>query len=1414
MTTSILKTKPLLLAALLLCASIPALAQEGGSEGFWLPQGTNPAGESFARQTDPAAALSDDPANLLRTGIKKGVRGNRLDAELFAGPDAAVLKSGFFEPWPALLSSLHEPAVLVDSSDVAGLEKTKPFLIIPSGGLSGHAASAFFKASLAAYVRSGGVLIVFAQENSGDFTALPLPDGSKLAVSGAGWAQDNGPLFRASSVQSSHPMLSGTGKSIPDIETSGYLTSWPEKAQIVLTRPDGYPTLITYPVGTGWVVITALFTDFSFGQGRLEQDEKALLRDLVAWAKAPQGTLPVVVGRQLDVTLLIHGPAQGDASAARISIVGPGKTTAPDQIVKLSAMQGKTMVLPFSFAVPADIPPGNYHLEYVLLDAAGRAITATAEADAGRFSLGQPTVAAPLLKQKQPLSPLPLTFRVELLQELVAGSLTATVAISAEDTPGIGQDQDFFMRMAGQEKAFRLTADKAQLTFELPARDAAARIAYTIYHSSGRSLARGSFPAAAAAKGLSFDRAFAQADRNMKALVRGVGLGELTLTGPGVAATRMVVDSGSFDFTLPRNLPTGIYPVMWALRKRDNSSREGQELLAVSGYSVTIQEAIVRKRAESGTSGLSALLRVIASTPLPVTAKLQLRGPDGKTRPAIESQVALTTGPQEVMLPITTSIDQAGIWELLYSLWAKLPEGPGLPSEPVSVASGRALFDAGNAAVLGLATDQPLYYEPSDPVAVSASVYGTGKTKFELFLDNKRIQKDRLDLAGASVQVVPLAGIAAGTHTLKATLSNDPLESARECTIIYGAHLPDLTVTMQAPKPAGTVLSVGIGVRNEGKSTAAPSSLALYDGNPAAGGKVIEQVKIHKLIPGDQEVILINWPLSKKSGAHTLYAIANNDHAVIESNADNNTATIEVQVPDLLLGLYPDKSSFSSGEAISAIFTALNLANATYKNLAIILQLISPDGGAILAETIKIDELTPGKLQRIDRSFRPGALPVGNYKLVLELSGKTVLVSKTVDFSILPTLAISGTLHDTPKTAAQCRPFTIQYKATNTGNLPVSSGTLKIDIKGPNAAQPLFSRQLPFTETTSSLTMDSVELSQGTYTVQLKAAVTNQTQKISRDLLLAERALIVKGPLTVLRSGAPFPRVLVWQGSAGSTLERALSEEIVKQAFEQAGYYARIVSNATDFAAQAMSNLFNIYVLFETNESLPHSDWLLKRLQQGQGLVLIGSDAGIRTAAEAFGFTFKEGKANEDNALLTVAQSMGFGLSGTIPVTGMVREARKKGATPTATLNNTGQPAILIDRSEGGTIMLAPFSFVRSSRDAGTVPLYSLLLRNTVLQALPTSEHGENISREIELFSSSGPVRAKIFETLPAGATLLWQNQGTRLENNALTLELTVDQELPALQYVFTPHTSGKNQSTTEVFYECNGTFVSQGRME
>ena len=137
--------------------------------------------------------------------------------------------------------------------ELAGLSRTKPLLLIPSGGLYGLGESEFFKAGLAEYARSGGIVICFTQKNGSDFAALPAPEGRKIEASG--WAEDSGPLFRASTVQAFHPILSGMKTPTPAVETDGYLISLPKGFDAVIF-PAGrfshaYPLSLRQRLGGG-----------------------------------------------------------------------------------------------------------------------------------------------------------------------------------------------------------------------------------------------------------------------------------------------------------------------------------------------------------------------------------------------------------------------------------------------------------------------------------------------------------------------------------------------------------------------------------------------------------------------------------------------------------------------------------------------------------------------------------------------------------------------------------------------------------------------------------------------------------------------------------------------------------------------------------------------------------------------------------------------------------------------------------------------------------------------------------------------------------------------------------------------------------------------------------------------------------
>lgn len=414
----------------------------------------------------------------------------------------------------------------------------------------------------------------------------------------------------------------------------------------------------------------------------------------------------------------------------------------------------------------------------------------------------------------------------------------------------------------------------------------------------------------------------------------------------------------------------------------------------------------------------------------------------------------------------------------------------------------------------------------------------------------------------------------------------------------------------------------------------------------------------------------------------------------------------------------------------------------------------------------------------------------------------------------LPTLLLSGALDDTPQTVTLCAPLTIRYSVSNTGTLPVSDGHLKVEIKTASTGRQVFAQLLPFTLGPGSLMIENVDFSQGAYTIILKAAVSNLEHAISGDFTLAEQALTVSAPVLMKKSDGAILRVLVRLSRTGTAVQQAFSEKILKQAFEDDGVYYLIVDTAEDFRNRALTGDFSAAVLFEPDELLDQSDWLMDRITRGLGLVIIGSENRARMIAETFGFRFSE-TLTTAGAMLQLTEDSGLGLSGTVPVSGKILLPKKKNARPAALLAGDKRPAMLIDDAGNGRVIVMPFSLTRSALDAGTTSLYSLLLRAVVQGAASENDEQTGLS-SIELLVSapSGPVRARVGETLPQGTRVLWTSAGGTVKDNAILYDLIADKEPQRLLYLCRPPAGNKTPAFTEVFYECNEKFVSQGKME
>ena len=1354
-----------------------------------------------------------EPLWSLRTGPKKGITDLTMEEEIFGAPDAAVLRAGLYPEWTGLLAEFRESSVLVEPDGLAGLSGTKPLLIIPSGGLAGSSSSAFFRAGLADYARSGGVILCFTQQQGGDYAALPVPEGSKLEA--AGWSQDAGPLFRSSLLQDDHPVLAEMRKMTPYIETDGYLISYPANTRVLLARQDGHPTFVLYPYGSGWVAVTTLMSDLSFAQGLLADDERTLVRDLLLWAKSGGRAAPLAADRQLDLNLGVRGSEKGKASSVRIMVMASSREKPlHERAVPISLGPSQETSVRFTYGVPADAPPGIYHLEYVLLDEKGMQLGLPAESGQGWLLVPSDTQPPTrVVGTQQPLAVVPAAFSAAPVVEAAGDQVRLTLDVVR--TSGPPGTYDLFARVAGLERYFRIAQDRGTVSFEIPASKTGKRIGYAVYHTNGRCLVRGSVAAGLAQKNpVAVDRQWYLPGQTVKVSVTGLGPGEATLTGLGSEQNQLISTNKIFEMPVHASLPSGTYPLSWEFQSRTGERKAGEIPVLVRGAQARFTDVSFLKASSPEGPSLATSLRLSSSHALKALLRLQLTGPAGTPLPARETAVQLIAGSQEITQSLPFKPDQAGIWHVAYTLSTVLPEGAGLPRAPITLASGRVLIDAGDAAVLGVRTARPVYYEASGPVEIAAVVAGRERSRVELFLDGKRIRKEKLDAPGPVTMTAPLTGLSMGAHTLRAVAAAGDLESVREVRFVYGASIPDLTASIQTSDPNKPVMEVGVGVANKGKAASGKAEVSLYEGDPDKGGRLIQQVAVPPLAPGAQQVVVISWPLAGKAGPRTLVAVVDREQRITEPNKGNNAAAVSVTVPDVLLTLMPEKTSYRADESVRYKIGVANFTTGTFPSLILDIQITDPAGKVLSTDAVALRDFAPGAQKLIDRAMDIPAPLEGTYLITAKATSQKVLATDSLGITLLPTLLLKGSLEGTPAGAAPCRPLTIAYRVRNAGNLPPTNGTVKIEIRSAGMGQIVYAQQLPFALDARTNRIDKVAFPRGAYTVTLRASAANQRLGVTADFLLAEQPLTVGGPVEVKRSDAALPRVLIWSGGENtSAIEQAIMEKILKEAFDSESVYLRTVSTPEDFANQALTGRYNVYLIFEISGMLDAADAIRTVLARGHGVVLAGSGERARLMAEALDFRFGD-PLPPGTASITFPPDSALGITGTVPVSGRVLTPRKKGAAAVAALPD-GRPAILLDRRDKGRIISMPFSLAQSALNTGTTTLYSLLLRSAVLAVVPEhEERGTIFPVQLTVSSPTGPVKARILETLPPGAKVVWTSVKSTIRQNTLTFEMTADTEPQKVLYLIERGDAAGAGTATEVISECDGRFVSQGQMQ
>lgn len=265
------------------------------------------------------------------------------------GAPVAVLQSGYWRDLAAMTEAFgHSLAPIAPEDFSTALAKEYGVIVIPSSGLQPLASLKEFQDKLDGYVRAGGNLIILAQPESSDYELIPGP------VAGMGYVEDTACHNLTGSITSYRPCFAGQKDAIVDGNADGILTGWPDGAEVWLRRiKNGFPALLSYPLGTGRVIISTYYSDFAYSHSQLNDDERRFLRDLLSWITAPNSAIPEVKpGQALQLTVPVTAISladQGPADHIRIFLRDPDGRLISSRIYEKSVDQGGTVQIAYTF---------------------------------------------------------------------------------------------------------------------------------------------------------------------------------------------------------------------------------------------------------------------------------------------------------------------------------------------------------------------------------------------------------------------------------------------------------------------------------------------------------------------------------------------------------------------------------------------------------------------------------------------------------------------------------------------------------------------------------------------------------------------------------------------------------------------------------------------------------------------------------------------------------------------------------------------------------------------------------------------------------------------------------------------------------------------------------------------------------
>jgi len=729
-----------------------------------------------------------------------------------------------------------------------------------------------------------------------------------------------------------------------------------------------------------------------------------------------------------------------------------------------------------------------------------------------------------------------------------------------------------------------------------------------------------------------------------------VSPGTLSLSAPGFSETIVLTGAVTRSFALPADLPGGTYSVAWSFAPSSGTGASGSVPFEVAGLRVRVFEARLDKGRYGTGETIVSTLRIHTNETTAAALRGFILDPEGMSTPVGEATITLDPETDLVTTnswPFTSNI--AGLHRFVYGIYQ--------PGSDTLLASGSLAFDVGNAALLGVRTDKTDYPTITEPVQVSVSAFVSTLATLRLEVDGQA--GPSTDLAQTGMVEIPLTiqSVSPGPHQLAAVAEGGGYTSRLTTSFNYGTSLPDLVAGIPlARAAAGGAWKIDVTVSNVGRSGAPATDLLALD---VATGTSLGSVAVPALAAGTSAVVSVNWNVLGAAGSHEVEVVVDSSNAIQEFRKDNNRARAVLEVPSLLIQAVAAVSYPANVQAgLGASVTNLT-SDRTYTGLAVTAIVTAPDGSVIPLTGAALAPLAPASTVAASTPWAVGRAIPGAYVLTAQLQDGTgaVLSSSTASFSILPTVALTGTVSASPNPAEPQGAVTFSGHVENQGNVAVT-GTATFELVAPDntiAARYPTPVTIPLGGSADlSLPVSALAAPPGDYRLELRVEVGTE------EFLVATSAFSVRNALRATLGTDLTPRVLVYvarqddvKSPRSPGVESAEREDVDRIAFVRASLagadvISKLTSDRREFERQVRSGAWDTYVIMGKDPGL--ADELREAVFRGDGLVLVERQGASKPElAEALGARVQGSLSGSSHTLTLLAGPLGPAQTLTFP---------------------------------------------------------------------------------------------------------------------------------------------------------------------